>query len=95
MMKRFVVALYALLLPTLHVAHAAEPMDLYDTERQALSACGKDPVVWLIVPKSTYWRKGETGYGTGPNGGYTCQRDADHASNHHVGAPTKRATRRH
>jgi hypothetical protein len=94
MLKYFISVLSVFVCVGLHAARAAEPMDLFETERQAIQHCGRDAAVWLVVPKSTYWRKGETGYGIGHDGGYTCQKDAEHASNRHVGTPSKRSNRR-
>ena len=66
-------------------ALAGEPLDLFDTEREAVKQCGKDIVVWLTVPSSSYRLKGEAGYGKGKGGGYTCRKDADQSHNKHIG----------
>ena len=65
-------------------AFASEPLDMFDTEREALKHCGKDAVVWLVVPTARYRLKGEAGYGVGKVGGYTCRKDADHSHNKHA-----------
>ncbi len=82
------ITLAALLLIEIAVAtpraFAGEPLDLFDTEREAVKHCGKDTVVWLNVPAARYRLKGEAGYGAGKGGGYTCRKDADHSHNKHV-----------
>lgn len=58
------------------LAAAAEPLDLFDKEADAVRQCGRDTVVWLDVPMRSFWLQGQTGYGRSKDGGYTCRRDA-------------------
>ena len=62
--------------------HASEPLDLFDSEAQALKHCGKDAVVWLDVPSHTFWLRGQKGYARTKSGGYTCRKDAMKSGNH-------------
>lgn len=70
-------------------ARASEPLDLYHDEQRAIAHCGSDPVVWLDVASNRYSLKGQPGYGTDGQGGYTCKRDAVRSGNH---ASTRRAS---
>lgn len=84
-MKKTLAALLLLEIAVATVpALAGEPLDLFDTDREAVKHCGRDTVVWLTVPTASYRLKGEVGYGRGKGGGYTCRKDADHSHNKHV-----------
>jgi hypothetical protein len=74
-------------------ARASEPLDLFDSETQARSHCGRSSVVWLEVPAKTYWLKGQRGYGGSRSGGYTCLKDAKSTGNHPNGGKAGAKTR--
>ena len=71
-----------LLLSHLTLVRASEPLDLFDSEAQAIKHCGKDAVVWLDVPSHAFWVKGQKSYARTKNGGYTCRKDATKSGNH-------------
>jgi hypothetical protein len=75
-------ALLATLLTFERPLRASEPLDMFDSEAAALQHCGKDAVVWLDVPKRTFWSKGQKGYGVSKRGSYTCRKDAIKTGNH-------------
>jgi hypothetical protein len=62
-------------------ARAAEPLDLFRTERQAKEHCGRDVVVWLNVTTNRYEVVSKADQHGTAHGGYTCERDAVRAHN--------------
>jgi hypothetical protein len=70
------------LLVAMTTASAGLPMTayaqagLFATEEQAQGACKPDEVVWIDLDRGRYYHKGQSAYGKGSNGGYSCAKAA-------------------
>jgi hypothetical protein len=49
---------------------------LFVSEEQAQGACKPDEVVWIDLDRGRYYHKGQSAYGKGSNGGYSCAKTA-------------------
>jgi hypothetical protein len=70
-------ALTAVLWPRLIVAApSAVPPASFATEKEAEQHCMGDLVVWLDLPRRTYYYRGQQRYGATPGGAYVCRNEA-------------------
>ena len=60
-------------------AVAADKYRGFASENEALSACGKDLVIWVNKITKVYHLKGARWYGKTKDGAYACRAEADQA----------------